>query len=291
MLTLAHAGRPLAPHDVWTAWDGDPVLLLTLTLLAVMYWRGYRQRPRSSAAVRRARRFTAGCAVVVLALASPIEALSGALASAHMVQHLLLTLAAAPLLALAAPAGVLLAGTPRGVRPGFAVLHRGVQRTAGALGPGPRILLVWVAHALALWVWHAAVLYDAALQEPVVHSVEHATFLVTAVLFWRLVLLVPGTRGISPGLAVLLVFTMALQSALLAVLLTFATSPWYAAYAGTTAGWGLSSLGDQQLAGAIMWVPASFVYLAAALTMLVGWLGDQEDGDTARVSVLAAPEA
>jgi putative membrane protein len=104
------------------------------------------------------------------------------------------------------------------------------------------------------------------------HLLEHASFLVTAVLFWHLVVGVRGAARVSNGLGVLLVFAMAMQSVFLSILLTFARTPWYSGYATTTAPWGLDPLTDQQLAGVLMWIPAGGIYLAAALVLLVTWI-------------------
>jgi putative membrane protein len=85
---------------------------------------------------------------------------------------------------------------------------------------------------------------------------------------------------VPEGYAILLVFAMALQSVFLALLLTFARRPWYGAYAGTTAAYGLDPLTDQHLAGAIMWVPAGLVYLAAGLGLTAAWLRTAERDTT-----------
>ena len=118
MLTpvLAHSGQPPAPHDLWGAWNLDPVLLGGFLLAAWAYWRGQTSGPRRPVDRWRARCFTAALAALGLALLSPLDALSGALASAHMVQHLLLILVAAPLLALSAPTSTILRGSPLAVR-------------------------------------------------------------------------------------------------------------------------------------------------------------------------------
>ncbi len=276
-MELAHDGAPV-PATLWTSWHPDPVVLLGLLVLASVYFRG---RSRSAAAdTWRSWCFAAGLLAVAVAVLSPLDTLSAALASAHMVQHLLLTVVAAPLLALSAPAGALLRGGPAAVR---RAVHP-VRRRAGVLDALARVLrrpvVVWLLHVVALWLWHAAALYDAALERPLLHALEHTAFLVTGVLFWRVVV---GTRAVrvSAGFAVLLLFTMTLQGALLALLLTFAGTPWYTGYATTTRPWGLEQLSDQNLAGAIMWVPAGFVYLGAALALLVRWVRASADADDA----------
>jgi putative membrane protein len=273
---VAHAGRPLAPHELWTAWDPAPLVVGGLVLLAWVHWRG-RTRTRAGGTWR-ARCFAGGLVSLGVALLSPLDPLSDVLASAHMVQHLLLVLVAAPLLALSAPAGALLRGSPAVVRSSVTSSRRRLRLTVRAMHALRNPAVVWLLHVATLWLWHAAVLYGAALEHPLVHALEHTTFLVTGVLFWRVVV---GARAVrvSPGLGVLLVFGMTLQSSLLALLLTFARTPWYPGYTATTRPWGLEQLADQQLAGAIMWVPAGFVYLGVALALLVGWVRDTEQSD------------
>lgn len=267
---LAHAGRPVAPHDLWASWNLDPGLLGALVLAVWLYRRG---RAPSSRPVDRWRghAFVAGLAVLVVALLSPLEPLADALASAHMVQHLLLTVVAAPLLAYSAPGSALLRGSPVAVR-----RVRGRVRRSGvpsALLHAPsHPLVVWSLHVGAVWFWHSRTAYDAALASTPLHIAEHVSFLVTALLFWRVVLGVRRTGQVPPGVVVLLVFGMAMQSVFLALLMTFATEPWYAGYADTTAAWGLGHLADQHLAGVIMWIPAGAIYVAVALGTLSSWL-------------------
>ena len=271
---LAHTGRPLAPHEVLTSWSPDPIVLAALLVLAGAYWRG--QTRTVGAAAWRPRCFAAALVVVAAALLSPLDAAAGVLASAHMVQHLLLTLVAAPLLALSAPAAALLRGAPSALRDAVTPTRRRLRMTVRAAHGLRNPVLVWMLHVAMLWAWHAATLYDAALTHPAVHALEHTTFLLTGVLFWRVVI---GARAVrvSPGLGVLLVFAMTVQSALLALLLTFAGTPWYTGYTTTTRAWGLEQLADQHLAGAIMWVPAGVVYLGVALALLVTWVRATED--------------
>src|SRR5690606_19935971 len=115
-VVLAHAGRPPEPHDLWTAWNLDPLVLGALVLAAWAYRRGrIGGAPRPSDRWRQ-RCFAGALGALAVALVSPLDAVSTALASAHMVQHVLLVLVAAPLLALAAPSSALLRGTPLAVR-------------------------------------------------------------------------------------------------------------------------------------------------------------------------------
>jgi putative membrane protein len=276
---LAHPGQPPAPHDLWSAWDLHPVLLGGLLLAAWTYHRGQSRGPKRPADRWRARCFTAALVALGLALLSPLDGLSSALASAHMVQHLLLLVVAAPLLALSAPSSAILRGSPLAVRRASGRWRRRLGLTHGNLSVLRHPAAVWLLSVGMLWFWHAAAPYDAALDSEPLHLLEHVSFLVTAVLFWHVVVGVRGTARVSDGLGVLLVFAMAMQSVFLSVLLTFARTPWYSGYAATTAPWGLDPLTDQQLAGVLMWIPAGGIYLAVALALLVSWIRASEVDD------------
>ena len=278
---LAHPGQPPAPHDLWSAWNLHPVLLGGLLLTARAYWRGQTSGPRRPIDTWRARCFTAALASLGVALVSPLDALSGALASAHMVQHLLLLVVAAPLLALSAPSSAILRGSPLALRRASGRWRRRLGLTHGNLGVLRHPAAVWLLSVGVIWFWHAAAPYDATLDNQLLHVLEHASFLVTAVLFWHVVVGVRGAARVSGGLGVLLVFAMAMQSVFLSVLLTFARTPWYSGYAATTAPWGLDPLTDQRLAGVIMWIPAGGIYLVVALALLVTWIRATEREDVA----------
>lgn len=277
----AHPGAPLAPHDLWQAWNWDLFLIASLALATWRYGAGltdlWRRAGRGlSVTYWQAGAFYAGLFALVVALISPLDALSGALFSAHMVQHLLLIVVAAPLLAYGCPPAALWWALPRRTRQPLARFWR-QQPGLRAIGHFlTRPLVVWLLHAIALWVWHAPALYQAAVLNPWIHHLEHASFFGTAWLFWGM--LMPAGRHARTryGIGVLMVFTTALYSGLLGALLTFSTTLWYPVYFLTTAAWGITPLEDQQLAGLIMWVPANFVYLAAVLLLLGKWLGTLE---------------
>jgi cytochrome c oxidase assembly factor CtaG len=279
---LAHTGQPLAPHDLWGAWNLDPVLLLGFPLAAWAYREGWATGSRREVDTVRARCFAGALLALGIALVSPLDAVAGSLASAHMIQHVLLLLVAAPLLALSAPLGTLLRGSPLVARRAAGRWRRRLRLTRANLRPLRHPATVWLLHVGTLWFWHAAVPYDAALRSPALHIVEHATFLGTAWLFWRMVIGPRNPDRVPNGLGVLLVFTMAMQSVFLSVLLTFARAPWYGGYAATTAPWGLAPLADQQLAGVIMWVPAGGIYVAAGLALMVAWVRATEGEPEAR---------
>ncbi len=271
--------QPPLPGNVWGAWNWDLLLIAGLLLGLAFYVRGVRRLWRSASAGRgvsvwQVVAFAAGWLALVVALVSPLEALSEALLAAHMVQHLLLMLVAAPLLVVGAPPVVLAwaigdAGPLRAAAVGRWWRRRAtLRRLWRAIFRRP---LAWLAFNAVLWLWHVPALYEAAILDEGVHIFEHATFLLAALFFWAT--LVHGTHGSavrrpSSAVAPLYVFTTALLSGLLGVLLTFSQSVWYPVYGVVPYGWGVTPLQDQQLAGVIMWFPGGLIYLAAMLILL-----------------------
>ena len=212
--------------------------------------------------------FAAGWSVIALALLSPIATLSEWLFSVHMTQHELLMLVAAPLIAIGRPLVPMLWALPHRWRTSLSLSAPGdVLRLASAP------LIVFSLHAVALWVWHLPVLYEAAVLDDRVHLFQHVCFTATAALFWWG--LIRGRYGRSGyGVAVIYIFATALHSGGLGALLTFSSRPWYELYIQRTPGG--DALGDQQLGGVIMWVPAGIVLMLFGLAMFAAWLGESE---------------
>ena len=266
---VAHGQSFVTPAEAWGAWNPLALAALGSLFAGLVLVTGRSARHRASPWRRRS--LLGSVVALAIALGSPLEAMAAALASAHMVQHILLVLVAAPLLVVGAPMATVLAAGPARVR-GIAVRlarNRGISNMSRVA----RVPLVaWFSHAAALWLWHSAVLYDMALHHPWVHAVEHLTFLGTGMLFWSTVLGPHRRYRVSGPAAVLVVFTMGLQSVFLSALLTFSPTAWYGTYAISAPTWGLDPLTDQQLAGLIMWIPAGFVYFGTAITVLVTWL-------------------
>jgi putative membrane protein len=194
-----------------------------------------------------------------------------------MVQHELLMVVAAPLIALAAPLVALMwALPPRGRRRVMqAVRRRGV---AGAWAAITAPAAVWLLHAVTLWVWHMPSLFDAALRSETIHAVQHLSFFWTAALFWWG--MAHGRYGrLGYGAAVVYVFATAVHSGVLGALLTLSPHVWYPLYAtatSATAAFGLTPLEDQQLAGLLMWVPAGVIFIAGGLFFFAAWLRESE---------------
>jgi putative membrane protein len=271
VLSLAHAGVPLAPHQLWRAWTLEPAVLVGLAAVAAAYGRGLRRLWHGRGRVvtgRQVGAFAAGMAVITLALLSPLDTLAQVSFAAHMAQHMLLVMVAAPLLVLGAPGLPLTLALTPGWRRRLVLLRRRAAVAAG-LRLLSRPMVAWGLHVGVLWAWHLPTPYQLALGNDLVHAAEHASFLGTAVLFWWVAL---SRRRLAPGFAVLYLFAAALQGAALGALLTFAPTPLYPLQSSHPAGWGLTPLADQQLAGLVMWVPADLVYLGAAGVLFLRWL-------------------
>lgn len=178
--------------------------------------------------------FTAGWLVVGIALLSPLHHAAEARLWVHMLQHELLMALAAPLLVLGKP---------------VEAWSWVVPLRAPALLSDP--VFACALHAVAVWLWHAPLLFEAAGRSEWLHLAQHTSFFLPAAIFWWTVL-APGPRPL-PALVSLLVTMM--HTGVLGALMTLSGAPWYA---GTT-------LADQQLAGLVMWVPAGMAYLLAAL--------------------------
>jgi cytochrome c oxidase assembly factor CtaG len=124
-------------------------------------------------------------------------------------------------------------------------------------------------------MWHIPALYQATLDNELIHALQHICFLGTAVLFWWT--LIHGSYGrLGYGVAFLYVFTTAVHTSVLGALMTFAQRIWYPIYDGRTAPWHLTPLQDQQLGGLIMWIPSGTVFLVVGLAMFAAWLGESE---------------
>ena len=278
-IALAHGGKPHTWSDLWWSWSFEPLVLMGLILTGWLFVRGTINLWRKSGkghGVRywEAAAFAAGWLSLLIALISPLHAWGRVLFSAHMTQHEVLMLVAAPLLVLSRPLIAFTSALP----PSWS---RGAGKVAKTrwLSGAWRFLTIpfaaWLIHALALWFWHIPKLFDAVLKNEVVHTLQHFSFLASALLFWWA--LIHGRRGLMGyGAAVLYVFTTSLHSGFLGAFITFSTALWFPSYLGLTDSWGLTPLEDQQLGGLIMWIPASIVYIISGLALFAGWLRESE---------------
>jgi putative membrane protein len=264
----AHGGSvPVQPAGLWRAWSFDPVVLVPLFIAHWAYGRGVLRLWERAGRWRGIGRvqvlsFLLGEAVLVIALCSPLDPLGGTLLSAHMMQHALLMAVAPPLLLIGQPGAAFAWAFPARRRKGLfgSAPWRASANIANALSrPG----LAGTLHGLALWLWHSPAAFDAALEWDWVHSLEHASFFGTALLFWRALLGDRSRSHAAPTIGV--AFATLVHSALLGALITMSTRPLYDWYGGRAALWGLSALEDQQLAGLLMWIPMGSVYFGICL--------------------------
>lgn len=255
-----------------TAWDGEPSVLIGCTALVAGYVAMTRRRSSRDAGY-----FFAGIFVLLFAQCSPLDALGDTyLFSAHMIQHLLLLLIVPPLLILGIPAWLAEqgCGSPR-VR----AVERVLRQPAVA----------WLVGIGAMYLWHLPALYNATLAHAGVHIGEHLCFLITGVIFWWPVCAPLPQSRYAPLAAMLYLFTAAVASSVLGIVLTFASPGLYPAYlhpADTRGylslirdGWGVSPAVDQQFGGLIMWVPGGLVYLGAIIGTFARWQNEADEGD------------
>jgi putative membrane protein len=260
-------------------WTWDPLVTAALATTALAYARGARRLAARAEGLPPLRRwevaaFVGGWLALLVALVSPLDALSDLLFSAHMAQHELLMIVAAPLLVLGRPLVVFLWALPPRARVRLGGWSRArAWRAAwhGVSGP----LAALLAHGLAVWIWHLPSWHEAALRSEGVHLIQHLSFFWTAALFWWAV--VHGRYGrIGYGVAVVFVFATAVHTSVLGALITFATRVWYPLYGDRARAWGIVPIEDQQLAGLIMWVPAGALLMVIGLGLFAAWLGESE---------------
>lgn len=262
--------------EPWNRWDVHPSVAIGLVLLGglYVYWGGLR------ADRRRALAFGASLLVIFVALNGPLHNLSDAyFFSAHMAQHLLLTLLFPPLLLYGTPAWVvrpLL--TPRWVMALARVVTRPV--VAAAVFTAPIVL------------WHLPLFYEAALRHHGLHIVQHLVFLAGGVLMWWPILSpVPELPRIPYPGQMLYLFLLGLPMSLTGALITLSDGVLYPFYAaaprlwgggGGGGGGGLDALADQQIGGLLMWVPGGLALWGAMTVVWFRWSGREQQGNAER---------
>ena len=283
---LAHGEVPAEPPSAGGlifGWSIEPAVLLPL-LGAAGAWlwavrRVDRLHPSSRVPRRRTIAFLGGLAAIAIALLSGIERYDTTLFSIHMVQHILLTLVAAPLLALGAPITLALRVASPRVRRRIIlpILHSRPVRVLAFP------VVAWLLFAGVMWATHFSPLFDLALEDRLLHDLEHALYLGSALLFWwPAVGLDPAPWRLGHPGRIAYVFLQMPQNTFLAVVILNAPAPLYPHYATLVRDWGPTPLADQQIAGSIMWLFGDVLFLAAIALILVGWMRHDER-ETARV--------
>lgn len=254
------------------SWTWDPWLFSSLALAAAVYLRGWwalHRRDPQRFSTARLTAYLGGLTAVLLALASPLEALAPLLLVAHMAQHMLLMLVAPPLIWLGAPLLPMLRGLGREVRSVWAAPLLRSPWLRALFGRLTHPLVAGPLFVLTNWLWHVPRAYQLALDDPAWHVAEHACFFVAALLFWYPVVRpYPSRPRWSPWLLLPYLILADVQNTLLAAWLTFSPRPIYDHYMQMPRVVSLSALADQSAAGVLMWVPGSLLTLAPLV-----WIG------------------
>jgi putative membrane protein len=223
---LPYCGAPPVPGDLLHRFNGDPLLIVALGVIALVHLRVVRPDGAKVALA------AAGWATAAIALTSPLCALSVALFSARVGQHMILLLIAAPLVALALP--------------------------ARSHSPWPPT----IAFFIALWFWHMPLAYDATFASTAIYWAMHLSLFSAAVWLWRALLHHPR-EGVVAALAAGTLTSI--QMGLLGAIFTLSSHALFAPHFLTAGAWGLTPLSDQQLGGVLMWVPGCALFLLVAL--------------------------
>jgi putative membrane protein len=279
MAAAAHGQAPVEPSlsILFDGWTFVVEVWLPVALAALAYWQARsmvdRRHPTNPVPRWRMWSWMGGLAVIVMALASPIEFYDTTLFSAHMIQHLLLTMVAAPLLVLAAPITLLLRVASPEARKRWIlpVLNSRVVRVVSYP------VVAWVLFAGVMWFTHFSPMFDAALDDVAIHRLEHALYLGSAMLFWWPVIGAdPSPHRIGfPARILYLALGMPLSS-FLGLVIFSAQTPLYQHYATLQRDWGWSVMEDQAWAGGIMWAGGDLAFVIALLLTVAAWLRYEE---------------
>ncbi len=270
VITVLHAVE--TPSLSLLTWRFDPVLTPLLLMTAAIYLLACRAAERAGRPVPsrwQVLAFLGGLASLALALTGPLDQYNGVLFSIHMTQHLVLILAAAPLLLLGRPVQVMLRGLPPRFTRAIARNSAGrssLRRVLTALTHPVSVVLIFNG---AFVFWHLPRFYQAAVRNDVIHEVEHAAFLGTALLFWWVLIdPVPRHHRLSTSAAALVLFATWMASDLICATITLSQDLIYPIYADTPKPWGLTAYRDQRIGGTIMWVVSAIYYAV----VLIGFL-------------------
>lgn len=271
----AHEADPGAP-----GWTLDAEITVPLLIIAVLYAMGaYRLRNRSRLGrgerARGVGLFALGWLTLAASIVSPLHEGGERSFTLHMIEHELIMLAAAWLLAASRPLPVLLWAFPQPAR--LALGRLGTRREISAAWRFLTDPVVATGIQAAVMIgWHMPALFNRALGHEAWHVAQHVSFLTSAVLFWWA--MANGRDGRhNHGVAAICLFATSLIGGLLGALMSFSTSPWYSGYAamGMTP-LGMTPIEDQHLAGLLMWIPGGLVHAGAALFFLYKWLKASE---------------
>ncbi len=259
-------------------WEPAPIPWLTLVATGVCYVvaasRVTRGTPAHPWKPSRTWCFLAGLAVTAFALVGPPGAYDDLFFYAHMTQHILLSLLAAPLLVLGDPVLLVLRASTANTRRRVwvPVLRSGVVRVL------TNPVFGWTFFVGVMGVTHLPRMYDGFLTHPLLHDyVEHPLYLVSAVVYFQ-PLLVPstGTRHVPHGVRMVSLFTMMVPMAMLGFAIFALPHLAYPYYAHVSRPFGPAALADQHLAGILMWSTSMALGVVWLVVAGYHWLEDEE---------------
>ena len=262
------------PLVILRSWAFDPLVIAGLGIGLWWYLRALRRLRASGAGWPRwkARSFVAGIAVLLFSLVSPLDTYAELLLSVHMIQHLLLTLLAPPLLLLGAPLTLAVRTTTPTRKRWLLELLRG--RIVGALS---HPALGWAMFVGALYASHLPAFYDATIRHTALHAAEHLAYMLTALLFWRpIVGSDPGPSRLSHPARLFSLFLVMPAMTFLGLAIYGSNRPIYVPYVASSPLLGTSAVADQHLAGAIMWSAGMLFIVPAMVAVLVDWMRTDE---------------
>lgn len=262
--------------DAALEWSFSPLILAGLLVPSFLYSLGlYRSGPARMPDRLRIAAFFAGIVFVFVALCSPVETLGDTIFSMHMAQHIILMMAAPPLLVWSHPWPVFRAAFSPYWQQRIAHLWAAARLDrAAAFIMHPAI--VWILFCGSFVFWHLPFPYDLGLSYELAHTLEHASFFLTALAFWTIIIEPSGNRRLSYAATLLYLVVTVVISDMPGALMVLSPRPLYPEHAAGAAAWGLTPMQDQQLAGLIMWIPAGAIYIAAAIWLFVQLLQSTE---------------
>jgi cytochrome c oxidase assembly factor CtaG len=258
------------------SWRLDATVLLPLALYAAIYvWRfraARREAGGRGAGALQALAFAAALVVLVVAVASPIDTLGERyLFSAHMVQHILLG-DIAPLLLLLSLSRVIM-------RPATRRFHK-IERKLGRFAHPTTFIVAWLA---LVYLWHIPAMYNGALENPVLHGLEHSTFFVAGtLLWWPLIQPVPMRHRLEGMQGLMYIFAAKVTLGVLGLYLTWSKNVIYDYYESVPRIWDLTPVSDQNVGGAIMMVEQALVLLLVFFLLFVRMLTQSEEAERRR---------
>jgi putative membrane protein len=255
------------------------LVLIAVALVYLRSWYQLRNALPSLLSVWRLVAFVSGVVSLWVAVASPLGALDHQLLTAHMAQHLLLMTVAAPLILLGAPAIALFHGlTQPFIRGVLGPLQQNTPaRRLGCIVTHP--VFCWLTSTVVVIGWHVPALFELGMQSAEWHEAEHACFLAAGLLFWWPVVQPwPSLERWPRWRIPLYLFLATLPCDALSAFLVFCNRVVYSHYQAANQLLDFSPLGDQECAGALMWVCVTFAYLAPAAVIAIQLLSPQRRG-------------